>query len=51
MLRYGGGGHAAVGTCQVPHQDADRVLQEIVNQLKADECRPERPTRAAAAAA
>jgi nanoRNase/pAp phosphatase (c-di-AMP/oligoRNAs hydrolase) len=29
MLSYGGGGHHAAGTCQVPHQDADRVLSEI----------------------
>jgi nanoRNase/pAp phosphatase (c-di-AMP/oligoRNAs hydrolase) len=30
MLRYGGGGHVAAGTCQVPHEDAERVLPEIV---------------------
>ena len=30
MLRYGGGGHRAVGTCQVPHDQAERVLQELV---------------------
>jgi len=29
MLRYGGGGHHAAGTCQVPHADTDRVLTEI----------------------
>jgi nanoRNase/pAp phosphatase (c-di-AMP/oligoRNAs hydrolase) len=37
MLSYGGGGHAAVGTCQVPHVDAERVLQEIVAHLKAED--------------
>jgi nanoRNase/pAp phosphatase (c-di-AMP/oligoRNAs hydrolase) len=37
MLRYGGGGHGAVGTCQVPHADAEQVLEEIVAQLKGDE--------------
>jgi nanoRNase/pAp phosphatase (c-di-AMP/oligoRNAs hydrolase) len=30
MLRYGGGGHRAVGTCQVAHEDADRVIGELV---------------------
>jgi nanoRNase/pAp phosphatase (c-di-AMP/oligoRNAs hydrolase) len=30
MLRYGGGGHLAAGTCQVAHEDAERVLGEIL---------------------
>ena len=30
MLRYGGGGHHAAGTCQVPADDAERVLCEII---------------------
>ncbi|UQU68242.1 exopolyphosphatase [Couchioplanes caeruleus] len=34
MLRYGGGGHLAAGTCQVPHQDAERVQTEIVEALR-----------------
>jgi nanoRNase/pAp phosphatase (c-di-AMP/oligoRNAs hydrolase) len=34
LLKYGGGGHHQVGTCQVDYQDADRVLQEIVEKLK-----------------
>ncbi|MGA5299069.1 exopolyphosphatase [Nucisporomicrobium flavum] len=34
MLRYGGGGHLAAGTCQVPHAEADRVQAEIVAALK-----------------
>ena len=29
MLFYGGGGHEAAGTCQVAHEDADRVVLEI----------------------
>jgi hypothetical protein len=29
MLKYGGGGHRAVGTCQVPYDMADHVLKEI----------------------
>jgi nanoRNase/pAp phosphatase (c-di-AMP/oligoRNAs hydrolase) len=39
MLRYGGGGHHAAGTCQVPADDAERVLCEIIaeaNQLPLD---------------
>lgn len=35
MLRYGGGGHTTVGTCQVPAEDADRVLREIMEVVKA----------------
>jgi nanoRNase/pAp phosphatase (c-di-AMP/oligoRNAs hydrolase) len=34
MLRYGGGGHVAAGTCQVPHADAERVQAEILAALK-----------------
>ena len=34
MLRYGGGGHLAAGTCQVPHEDAARVEREIVEALR-----------------
>lgn len=32
-LEYGGGGHMNAGTCQVPNEDADRLLTEIVNKL------------------
>jgi nanoRNase/pAp phosphatase (c-di-AMP/oligoRNAs hydrolase) len=35
-LQYGGGGHEAAGTCQVPHQEADRVQQELVERINAD---------------
>ena len=35
MLSNGGGGHANAGTCQVPHDHADRVLDELVGQLNA----------------
>jgi nanoRNase/pAp phosphatase (c-di-AMP/oligoRNAs hydrolase) len=34
MLRYGGGGHLAAGTCQVPHEESARVLSEIIDALK-----------------
>jgi nanoRNase/pAp phosphatase (c-di-AMP/oligoRNAs hydrolase) len=30
MLKYGGGGHHAAGTCQVPADDAEQVLCEII---------------------
>lgn len=35
MLKYNGGGHKAVGTCQVPYGEADRVLKEVVAACKA----------------
>jgi len=36
LLSYGGGGHHKVGTCQVPYEYADRVINELVDRLKAD---------------
>jgi nanoRNase/pAp phosphatase (c-di-AMP/oligoRNAs hydrolase) len=33
MLSYGGGGHAAAGTCQVANEDASRVLGELVARI------------------
>lgn len=36
MLKYGGGGHRRVGTCQVPVQEADAVLSELVSHMNAD---------------
>ncbi|MEE8483669.1 MAG: exopolyphosphatase [Nitrospinota bacterium] len=35
MLKHGGGGHKAVGTCQVSYDDVDKVLAEIVDAIKA----------------
>ena len=35
MLSYGGGGHANAGTCQVAHDRAERVVEEIVGHLNA----------------
>jgi nanoRNase/pAp phosphatase (c-di-AMP/oligoRNAs hydrolase) len=35
MLSYGGGGHANAGTCQVAHDDAERVVEEVVGHLNA----------------
>jgi nanoRNase/pAp phosphatase (c-di-AMP/oligoRNAs hydrolase) len=34
LLKYGGGGHVQVGTCQVDYKDADRVIGEITAALK-----------------
>lgn len=36
MLKNGGGGHRVAGTCQVPYDDADRVLQELIDTMKHD---------------
>ncbi|MEI6541036.1 MAG: exopolyphosphatase [Planctomycetota bacterium] len=33
MLKYGGGGHAAAGTCQIPSDHADVLVPEIVDAL------------------
>ena len=32
-LEYGGGGHRNAGTCQVPNEDAERLLPEILEKL------------------
>ena len=34
MLRYGGGGHRTVGTCQIAVEDAERVRGELIAQLQ-----------------
>lgn len=36
MLKYGGGGHHAAGTCQVDNAQAAAVLQEIVTRINLD---------------
>jgi nanoRNase/pAp phosphatase (c-di-AMP/oligoRNAs hydrolase) len=33
MREYGGGGHGAAGTCQVPYEVADKTIQELVERL------------------
>ncbi|MBR1673197.1 MAG: exopolyphosphatase [Fretibacterium sp.] len=33
MLKYGGGGHRRVGTCQVPYDEADQILEEMLIEL------------------
>ena len=34
MLKYGGGGHTAVGTCQVAFDDTDRIISEILAAVR-----------------
>jgi len=36
MLTYGGGGHEKVGTCQVPIEDWERLMGEIIDQMRKD---------------
>ena len=36
MLKYGGGGHFRVGTCQVAYEHADKTIDEIMGVIKAD---------------
>ena len=34
LLTFGGGGHHQVGTCQVPYEDADKIIAEIISKCK-----------------
>jgi len=36
MLRYGGGGHAAAGTCQISNEQANKVLDELIKIINED---------------
>ena len=36
MLSFGGGGHKAVGTCQVPESDQSETLHKLIERLNAD---------------
>ena len=36
MLKYGGGGHHAAGTCQIANEQADATLKELIAQINAD---------------
>ena len=36
MLKYGGGGHNAAGTCQVENIQAEEVLQALIKQINLD---------------
>jgi nanoRNase/pAp phosphatase (c-di-AMP/oligoRNAs hydrolase) len=35
LLKHGGGGHTQVGTCQVPYEEAEKVIEDIIRQCKA----------------
>lgn len=35
-LSYGGGGHLNAGTCQVNNEDAEMILQELIDEITAD---------------
>ncbi len=34
MLKHDGGGHKKVGTCQIPIDKADQILEEIIEQMQ-----------------
>lgn len=36
MLKYNGGGHNAAGTCQVPHEENEACLVELIKTINAD---------------
>lgn len=36
MLKYGGGGHQAAGTCQVDNDKAETTMQELIAQITQD---------------
>ena len=42
MLSYGGGGHAAAGTCQIDNDRAETILAEIVSTIETYEHHPPR---------
>ena len=35
-LKYGGGGHQAAGTCQVPNDQAEATLQALIEKINSD---------------
>jgi nanoRNase/pAp phosphatase (c-di-AMP/oligoRNAs hydrolase) len=37
MLSFEGGGHANAGTCQVPHESADLMLNEMISRVNMEE--------------
>jgi nanoRNase/pAp phosphatase (c-di-AMP/oligoRNAs hydrolase) len=34
MLKYGGGGHHQVGTCQTAYEETDRIIKEIMAEIR-----------------
>ncbi len=51
MRRFAGGGHEAAGTCQVPHDEAEATLHELVAAMNRDEARSGNGARVLAKAA
>ena len=35
-LKYGGGGHQAAGTCQVPNDQAEKTLKDLIEKINKD---------------
>ena len=35
LFKYGGGGHTMVGTCQVPYDEAEQAISDIIEKCKA----------------
>jgi len=35
-LKYGGGGHMAAGTCQVPNDQSEKTLGDLIAKINAD---------------
>ena len=46
-LRYGGGGHAAAGTCQIENSRAARMLVEVIERIDARQTEAEAAIKAA----
>jgi nanoRNase/pAp phosphatase (c-di-AMP/oligoRNAs hydrolase) len=36
MLKYNGGGHVAAGTCQIPNEQSEEILGELIRIINAD---------------
>jgi nanoRNase/pAp phosphatase (c-di-AMP/oligoRNAs hydrolase) len=36
MLKYGGGGHSAAGTCQIDNEKAEDILKELIEAITND---------------
>jgi nanoRNase/pAp phosphatase (c-di-AMP/oligoRNAs hydrolase) len=36
MLKYGGGGHQAAGTCQIENEKSEAVLKELIEKINQD---------------
>ena len=36
LLQYGGGGHHQVGTCQVPYDESEKTIAELIAKINAD---------------